>query len=82
MSLAIPIHAITGILLDDGWHKVDTESVDIDSFEIVKYHDVTHFIAQLQAGHDPLISALGIGWSENEVGFYAPLNSVRAVRTK
>jgi hypothetical protein len=73
MSLAIPVDAVSHVLLQDGWHIVEGNSFKVDSYE---YKDGDRLIVGGQA-----VPSTGAMWKEPDgVFIVCPLTAVLAVK--
>lgn len=76
MSIAINTDRVTEVLLTDGWHIVDKNSFDLDSYEYLWGERLL-----LGGGHEPLIPATGFTFlDETGSRISGPLTAVLAVR--
>ena len=70
MSLAIDVHAVRMVLLNDGWHRVVQESFTVDLYEY-----------QSDEATVP-VPGTGATWLEgDDTRVYCPLTAILAVRT-
>jgi hypothetical protein len=88
MSLAIDTDLVTDVLLSDGWHHVEDDSFDIDSYEYLDtwWNETDKSILKLGAGQEPLIPTRGFSFREKSddknVRTVGPLTSIIALRTR
>lgn len=76
MSLAIEVDEVAGVLLADGWHVVDDDSFDLDSYEFL------HGEVPLHLGGQSGICATGFAFKEGGDVVLGPLTSILAVRCR
>lgn len=85
MSLLIDIDRVTGVLLADGWHDVDEESFEVDSYEMVqgrRQESVERDRIVLGGGECEGISSHGATWhGKDRHQMYCPLPNIIALRT-
>ena len=77
MSLAIDVDQVAQVLLVDGWHKV--ESFTLDAYEFIQKHDGKDPIV-LHGGGQGGVCSTGATWQEKGASFYCPLTAILAVR--
>jgi hypothetical protein len=77
MGLAIDIDKIAEVLLTDGWHQV--ESFTLDAYEFIQRREGKEPIV-LYGGAQGGVCSTGATWKEKAGSFYCPLSAILAVR--
>jgi len=82
MSLKINIDSVDGVMLADGWHKVDKNSFEMDSYEFSGEKDsVEQGDRRLSGGREKLVPATGATWTEPDgTKIFCPTTAILAVR--
>jgi hypothetical protein len=77
MSLAINVDKVAEVLLTDGWHTV--ESFTLNSYEFIQVREGKEPLVLHGAGQSGVCST-GATWQEKGASFYCPLTAILAVR--
>ena len=77
MGLAIDIDKVAEVLLTDGWHQV--ESFTLDAYEFIQRREGKEPIV-LHGGGQNGVCSTGATWKEKGGSFYCPLSAILAVR--
>ena len=84
MSLMINIDGVTDVLLEDGWHEVEEQSFNLDSYEYVQewenYGEKKSHV--LHSGGNGGVCSTGFVFKENSAVLMGPLTAILAVRSK
>lgn len=86
MSLAIDVNKVEEVLLADGWHRVVSDTFELDSYEYVSASGPTQFAG----GQEAAISGMGFTFTEQlpagaqamgrRTKIKGPLSAILAVR--
>ena len=77
MGLGIDIDKVAEVLLTDGWHSV--ESFTLDAYEFIQRREGKEPILLHDGGQSGVCST-GATWKEKGASFYCPLSAILAVR--
>jgi hypothetical protein len=82
MSPKINTDSVDGGMLADGWHKVDKNSFEMDSYEFSGEKDsMEQGDRRLSGGQEKLVPAAGATWTEPDgTKIFCPTTAILAVR--